>query len=320
MTAAPAWPEWLPAVVSEYAEHLLAGRTAQIGFELPLSAAAGLLVSVHAAEAQDRLHRLTHDPRMKRVWQALTREMGQVAQARCAPGHAEAAVLSWLRGFLLKALTADLMANSLANRPNPAQQRATLVAIATHARALIALLGEDFLLLSWITDRLGEALAQTTCPEGSTLFRDGKRLTKAHVPEPIRALFARLATETYSHYWSTGAGGSPPPITKGSPGSLMAVLGGLVERLEALAALADVCADAPAERIPNQTAHFNASVYVQQIAEYLAGLGIMPRLDKHREKGFPLHQLIAITANVALSSSRKLNADFVRRQIAGNRR
>lgn len=312
------YPKWLPPAVAEYAAHLSAGRPAQLGFELPLHACVGPLVSVAVPEGSARLHRLTHDPRMAQVWRDLQQEMGRVAQVQCAPERVEAAAPVWLRGYLLKALTADLTVNSLASMPNPVQQRDTLGAIATRVRALIDLLGEDFL-SSWVTDRLDEALAQTTYPKDGTRFRNGKRLKEAQVPESIRVLFARLATETYSHHWSMGAETSPPLITKNTQVPLIAVLGGLVERLEALAALADVSANISAERIPHRTERFKAAVYVRQLGEYLTGLGIAPRPDAHRAKGFPLYQLIAVTTNVALDPSYKVDADFVYRQVSQQR-
>ncbi len=300
MTDAPAWPEWLPPAIAEYAEHLLAGRTAQLGFELPLDALSGPVVSVVAgSKGCGRLHRLTHDPRMKRAWSDFLCEMRQVATVRCAPERIEPAVRAWLRGYLLKALTGDIAADLLAGTPNLNEQREMAERIGALAREVLGLLDDPCACHRFTPWNLLDA---------------GARSARA-APAGVQHLFQEFVAASRDRYWS-----GSDTATFWSLGA-RPILGDLREMLGALANLADwSIAGESFERAPSKIARFNASIYVREINHYLAGLGIVPRPDRGREKGFPLHQLIAITANVALSSSRKLNADFVRRHLAGRPR
>ncbi len=267
----------------------------------------------------DRLCRLTHHKKMERVWQDLLKEMEQVA-ARVAPEPRMSAVDAWLRGYLLTALTADISVRDLRGTPNLAEQRKTMVEIANRARALMRLLDEHVPVPSWIVARLDEALARATCPEGRVVVLDGKGITGAAVPASIQDLFSQLAAENYQHYWFSQT--SPSPTAPLRTASSHIVLAGLVQRLHALVALADLSAQRSesCKRVPSKTKRFPAAVYVQTLAGYLTALAMKPRQDRGRKKGFPLHLLIADTATVALDRPAPLDADFVRRHIPSGMR
>lgn len=289
------YPKWLPPAVAEYAAHLSAGRPAQLGFELPLHACVGPLVFVAVPDGSARLHRLTHDPRMAQVWQSLRHEMGRVAKARCHPDGIERAVASWLRGYLLKAAAGNMAAGFLADTPNLKEQRELAERIGCHARKLLGPLDDP----CW--DRRFTAW---------NLLDTGAHSARA-APAGVQHLLQELVAATRGRYWSGG-----DTATFWSLGA-RPMLAGLPDMLGTLANLADWCiASESFERAPNQTTRFNASVYVRAINHYLVGLAITPRPDGHRAKGFPLHKLIAITANVAFKPSPSLNADFVRRRTS----
>jgi len=292
-------PDWLPRPVADYARALIAGTV------FP-----GIALS-----QRGRLARLTTDPKMQFVWTQLSREMKSlVASGNVNPRKAATVVDAWLHGYLYVAATADGNVGYWKSAPTARERKETMLRIRDSARELIELLDTPLTVPRWTPwDQLTAGLLAA---------RSG--------PTRVQELCGRLAAATRGRYWSTTENDDTnrwSPLKK-VEGPLLFQLGarslltGLPQVLEVAASLAELSVGADDEAAlrsqPSKTKNLARTVYVRNLLGYAKGLGLRARAPRQRLPGFHLHQIVAITANVALhlADREAIRADTVRKLFA----
>lgn len=307
-------PNWLPQPVVGFASTYLAELHPQLGIELNRAQRLSL------QQLRRRLKRLTTDARMEFVWQYIAREKTKISEAQ-GPFQVHHGLIpnstdAFLRGFLNSAITADSRVEYWKHAPSAKQQRITMRRIRHHACKLLKFLGPRGDYYNW-----------TPWDPLTGVLYSPRALNK-----PFPTLLRNLADQTKERHWSNGE----PTRSKtrrdtvkskhvpAYPNSARALLGDLPSQLTALAGLSTLCLDddgGTTSKPPYKTKHLKQTVYVRELARILHSQGLHPRQSKGRQPGFPLHQIIAITLNVAfdLSRSDALKADTVRKLVLQDR-
>ncbi len=280
-----ALPEWLPAAVAESARGIFKGILEDD--QTPLV----------PPDCHVRLTALVTDPRMKSVWSPLEAELRKVSRDRIIADRLDEWVGGTLHGVLIQALRADFPLAWWESVPTSTKWQEQALAISTQARALRELL----------YDSLREApRAAERHPFAAWDVLD---VVVAKVGSAGDAEFMPLlrsrAQATSGRFWSRGVGGKYPPDTPLLPPlPARALLGDLDEELALLEKLA-ACATLPNFWRVNKSDVLGTRVYVRVLGQVLADLRLRARSDGGRRAGFPLHQIIATIANVALELSGK---------------
>jgi hypothetical protein len=280
-------------------------------------------------ERRLRLKRLTTDPRMKFVWRRLEPELRKVAEAEVHPVHPQHAVEAWLRGYLYAAINADSDAGYWRSALSAQEQRDMMRRIGRLARELVDLLGDP--LGDLYVSPKGYLYASPKFTLWDTLARAVCSASRA--PASVQELLGKLAETTYGRHWSQGKSKrlklssrrlaknmSFPlfPFFPYFPLDSRALLGDLPSQLRGLAKLAELSLadDARAQsKPPNKTKRLDRTVYVRNLVRYAHDAGLKVRPSAHREAGFHLYKILAITANVALDLSGRdqVTSDMVRK-------
>lgn len=284
-------PEWLPSPIVNFAS------------SMALELDGGMLL---------RLQRLTTDSRMKFVWCWLDRETRTSFNVRIHPDRIAEFADAFLCGYLYTAMWADLDAAYLRSAPRAQEQAATMLRIRDAAQALVEALGDPLEFRKFTPwDRL-DAVAVSA--------RDGSVVDQE--------LLDKFAKNTQGRYWSHGASQSPhrskkvvPTNTSAFPPlQARALLGDLPSQLNGLVLLAGLSIPldgAVQSKPPNNTRRLSHTVYARNLARHVTRWGLRARAPSHRQPGFPLNQILAITTTVALglSGNERILADTIRKLI-----
>lgn len=151
-------------------------------------------------------------------------------------------------------------------------------------------------------------------------------LYSVQTSHPIHSRLHFLAEQTHGLAGESAAG-KPQSATHNErlyAVGARALLGTLPLQLEALAALSELslAADDGADiKPPSKTKQLRKTIYLRELARVVKSLGLCPRQSKGREASFPLHHIIAITANVGLdlANAEALQGDTVRKLVEEKR-
>lgn len=278
-------PPWLPSPVAEYIQAIMAGH-------------------VRFARPDLRLTRLVTDPRMESTWRSIESELQSLVGSRVAAGAAppDEIIALRLRSYLLSAINADNSAAYLAAAPSASQQRSDLLRIGSLARELIGLLGDPLQFYKF---------SAWDCLDSAAHLIDG-------APVSVQELLRAQAKETYGRFWKSNT----PPKSEHFvlPLSARALLGDFIRQLGVVAVFSDLAVGAEGKdrsKPLNKTKHLIRTVYVRELARLANSIGLHARQPGHRQAGFSLHRIIAVTANVAMDlvGSDELRPDLVRKLI-----
>ena len=331
-------PKWLPQPIVDYTRAIILGQDLDPALEHDV-----VLQTIQEAiqerpELLARLYQLTTDSRMKFVWRWLEKESRKVAAIPPVKANKTAtlgeALLQvqkvattsqdqvetftpiagdWLRGYLYRAIVADRDAAYWNSAPRAQKQHDMMLRISK--------LGQDLL----------ELLNDPCNPYGFTPWDrlDAVVSSARNTPALDRKLLDELARKTIGHYWQRGesggaellqkAQGSEPFPVSGLP--TRALLGHLPSQLKGLVMFANLSIandGSKQNKPPSRTKHLRHTVYVRDLGRYVKSIGLRAKPFKDKQDGFPLHQIIAITTNVALnlSGSDEIPTDTVRKIIA----